>query len=45
VDRVGIDSDRLGGGELDPSAVMRMSQAEFAKLSEATLAKMRGDDF
>ena len=41
--RVGQDSDKLGGGELDPRAVAKMSQKEFAGLSEATLAKMRGD--
>jgi hypothetical protein len=42
--RTGLDSDKLGGGELSPEAVMKMSQKEFAGLSEATLAKMRGDE-
>ena len=42
--KVGLDSDKLGGGELDPRTVMKMNQKEFAALSEATLAKMRGDD-
>ncbi len=42
--RTGLDSDKLGGGELDPRAVMKMNQKEFAALSDATLAKMRGDD-
>lgn len=42
--RTGLDSDKLGGGELSAAAVMKMSQKEFAGLSEATLAKMRGDD-
>lgn len=44
LNRAGLDSDKLGGGELDPRAVMKMSQKEFAQLSEATLAKMRGDE-
>lgn len=42
--RVGQDSDKLGG-KLDAKAVIRMSQEEFAKLDDATLAKMRGDEF
>ena len=41
--KVGMDSDKAGGGVLDAKAVMKMSQADFAKLSEADLAKMRGD--
>lgn len=41
--RAGIDSDKLGGGALDAAAVMKMSQKEFAGLSESDLAKMRGD--
>ncbi len=28
--RAGLDSDKLGGGEMDPRAVMKMSQKEFA---------------
>lgn len=40
--RAGTDSDRMGG-TLDARAVMNMSQAEFAKLSEDQLAKLRGD--
>ena len=43
VSRSGLDSDRLGGGAADARAVVGMSQAEFAKLSEAQLSKMRGD--
>ncbi len=43
--RTGQNSDRLGGGPLDVAAVMKMSQKEFAQLSESDLAKMRGDDF
>lgn len=41
--RVGQDSDKLGGGQLDAAAVMKMSQKEFAQLSESDLAKLRGD--
>ena len=41
--KVGLDSDKLGGGKIDAAAVMAMSQKEFAGLSEATLAEMRGD--
>lgn len=41
--RVGMDSDKAGG-VLNPSDVMKMSQDEFAKLDEKTLAKLRGDD-
>jgi hypothetical protein len=40
--KVGLDSDKLGGG-ISAKAVLKMSQDEFAKLDEATLAKMRGD--
>ena len=42
--RVGLDSDKLGGGAESAAAVMRMSQKEFAQLSESQLAKMRGDE-
>lgn len=42
--RVGLDGDKLGGGANSAEAVMRMSQKEFAQLSEEALAKMRGDD-
>ena len=41
--RAGIDSDKLGGGEFDAASVMKMSQKEFAGLSDSALAKMRGD--
>jgi len=43
VAHVGVDSDKIGG-KLDAKAVIRMSQEEFAKLDDATLAKMRGDE-
>lgn len=43
--KVGQDSDRMGGGKLDSKAVMQMSQKAFAKLSDETLAEMRGDNF
>ncbi len=42
--RAGVNSDRLGGGELDARAVMNMSQKEFAALSDAQIKKMRGDE-
>lgn len=42
--KVGVDSDKLGGGTLKPEDVMAMSQDEFAKLDEKTLAKLRGDE-
>jgi len=42
--RTGLNSDKLGGGPLDAAAVMKMSQKEFAALSESDLAKMRGDE-
>ncbi len=31
-------------GTLDAKQVMKMSQDEFAKLDEAALAKLRGDE-
>lgn len=42
--KTGLNSDKLGGGAVDATAVMKMSQKEFASLSEATLAQMRGDE-
>lgn len=42
--RTGLDSDKLGGGADSASAVMRMSQKEFAQLSDSVLAKLRGDE-
>jgi hypothetical protein len=44
LNRVGIDSDKLGGGIADAAAVMNMSQKEFAALDEKVLARLRGDD-
>lgn len=41
---VGVDHDKKGGG-LDAKTVMKMSYAEFSKLGEDVLAKMRGDTF
>ena len=38
----GLDSDKVGGA-LDASAIMKMSQDAFAKLSEQELSKSRGD--
>jgi len=44
--KVGLDSDKLGGGVTDAAAVMNMSQKEFAAFAathEAEMSKMRGD--
>ena len=41
--RSGVDSDKMGMGRHDINRVMGMSQKEFAALSEADLAAMRGD--
>lgn len=41
--KVGLDSDKTGG-PLSAKDVMKMSQEDFKKLDEATLAKMRGDE-
>lgn len=43
LNHAGLDSDKAGGGAISAQAVMKMSQKEFAKLSEATLAELRGD--
>ena len=43
LDKVGIDSDKAGGGGSGPKSVMLMSQDEFAKLSDEQRASMRGD--
>lgn len=40
--KVGADSDKLGGG-LNEQSVLKMSQDDFAKLSEDALKKLRGD--
>jgi hypothetical protein len=40
--RIGQDSDKLGGG-LNAKDVIGLSQDEFAKLSEESLSRMRGD--
>jgi hypothetical protein len=41
---VGKDSDKAGGGVVDAKAVMKMKQEDFAKLDEAALSKLRGDE-
>ena len=43
VAKIGLDSDKAGGGAVDAKAVMKMSQADFAKLGEEELSKLRGD--
>jgi hypothetical protein len=40
--KVGADSDKMGGG-LNSESVLKMGYDDFSKLSEETLAKMRGD--
>jgi hypothetical protein len=41
--KVGTDSDKMGG-KLDATSVIKMTQDQFAKLDDATLASMRGDE-
>lgn len=41
--KVGVDSDKLGGGQVTADMVMKMDQGKFAKLDEDTLARLRGD--
>ena len=45
MNKVGVNSDKLGGAALDAKAVMKLSQAEFARIGEAELARIRGDEF
>lgn len=42
--KVGVDSDKLGGGQVTADMVMKMDQGKFAKLDEDTLRRLRGDD-
>ena len=42
--KVGLNSDRAGQQGDQSVDVMRLSQDKFAKLDEATLAKLRGDE-
>lgn len=42
-DKLGVDSDKLGGTPMDAKAIMKMSQSDFAKLDDETLARLRGD--
>ena len=44
MNRAGVDSDKHGGGSSEAAAVIKMSQKDFAALSEAALAKLRGDE-
>ena len=44
LDKVGMNSDKLGGGERSAAAVIAMSQKEFASLGAEALAKLRGDE-
>jgi hypothetical protein len=40
----GRDSDKAGGGLPNSGQIAKMTQDQFAKLDEETLAKLRGDD-
>lgn len=42
--KAGQDSDK-SGGKLDAKTVIKMNFDDFSKLSDADLARMRGDDF
>ena len=42
--QMGQDSDKLGGGAVTAKDAMKMSDEDFAKLDEKTLARMRGDE-
>lgn len=42
--KVGLDSDKAGGGGEQGIDIMRLSQDKFAKLDEEALAKLRGDE-
>lgn len=42
--RAGADSDKIGGADPDIQDVMKMSQKDFAKLTDAQIRKMRGDE-
>lgn len=45
ISKVGQDSDKLGGGELKPKDLLKMTPEQFSKLDEATLSRLRGDEF
>jgi len=45
LEKVGIDSERLGQSEVSAKDISKMSQKQFAELSDATLSKLRGDEF
>lgn len=42
--KVGLDTDKAGGGGEQGIDIMRLSQDKFAKLDEEALAKLRGDE-
>ena len=41
--KVGVDSDKMGG-KLDAGKAIKLSQEQFAKLDDETLARLRGDE-
>lgn len=41
--KVGLDSDKSGGGAVTAKDALKMPYSDFIKLDEATLATMRGD--
>lgn len=42
--KIGTDSDKAGGAKISGKDVMKMTQDQFAKLDEKTLAELRGDE-
>lgn len=45
ISKVGEDSDKRGGGPVQGKDLTKMTQEQFAKLDDDTLAKLRGDEF
>lgn len=43
--KVGLDSDKKGGGAVTAADALKMSHKDFSELDETTLARMRGDTF
>ena len=46
ISKVGLDSDKLGGGgKVSGKDLLKMGQDQFSKIDEETLKSLRGDDF
>lgn len=41
--KVGLDSDKAGGGAMQAEQVIKLGQKEFATLNDETLSQLRGD--